>query len=347
MERFNLFKEVGMHFLVTGHTGFKGAWLIVLLKSMGHRVSGLALNPEKNSLFNLSELSELLDFDYRHDIRNLASVRASVLNSNPDVIIHMAAQSQVLTSYEKPYETFDVNVNGTLNVLEVTRSTKNLKALLIVTTDKVYKNLGTLKKYKESDELGGNDPYSASKAMADILSQSWQNLISSPPIGIVRAGNVIGGGDYSNNRIIPNLIENISKGINPTLRNPDAIRPWQNVLDCLNGYIMAVNSLIENQKGNIWNFGPADEVCRNVSELTEFVIQQTNPNLAWEKGYSTLPKESKLLLIDSSKARSELKWREKYNFESSVKSTVNWYTKSDSISNLEFMKNEIIQFNLL
>lgn len=333
-----------MHFLVTGHTGFKGAWLIVLLKSLGHSVSGLALNPEEKSLFNLAELSNQLEFDYRQDIRDLKSLEKAVFDSNPEVIVHMAAQSQVLTSYEKPYQTFEINVTGTLNVLEVAKTANNVKALLIVTTDKVYRNLGTLKRYKESDELGGGDPYSASKAMADILTQSWQNSVPSPPIGIARAGNVIGGGDYSSNRIIPNLIEDISKGLNPLLRNPDSIRPWQNVLDCLNGYILAVNSLIANQKHDIWNFGPADEVCRTVSELTNFVIQEINPNLIWEKSHSNLPEESKLLLIDSSKARNELQWREKYDFESSVSSTVNWYKKGGQMTNLEYMENEISEF---
>jgi CDP-glucose 4,6-dehydratase len=274
-------------------------------------------------------------------------LQKALLNCNPDVIIHLAAQSLVLTSYEKPFETFEINVNGTLNILEAARSAKNLKALLVVTTDKVYKNLGTLKRYKESDELGGDDPYSASKAMADILTQSWQKSVSTQPIGIARAGNVIGGGDYSDNRIIPNLIDDISKGLNPSLRHPDSVRPWQNVLDCLNGYISAVNSLIENQKSDIWNFGPDDEVCRTVSELTDFVIQQTNPSLTWRRSDVELPEESKLLLIDSTKARKELNWREKYDFESSVVSTVNWYKKSDQISTLEYMHNEISTFNLL
>ena len=336
-----------MHFLVTGHTGFKGAWLIVLLKSLGHEVSGLALDPEKKSLFNMGELSKLLEYDYRQDIRDLVPLQTAVLNCNPDVIIHLAAQSLVLTSYEKPFETFETNVNGTLNILEAARCAKNLKALLVVTTDKVYKNLGTLKRYKESDELGGDDPYSASKAMADILTQSWQKSVSTQPIGIARAGNVIGGGDFSENRIIPNLIDDISKGLNPSLRHPDSIRPWQNVLDCLNGYIFAVNRLIENKKPDIWNFGPDDEVCRTVSELTEFVIKQTNPSLMWKKSEINLPEESKLLLIDSSKARSELNWREKYDFESSVMSTVNWYKKHDQISTLEYMQNEISSFILL
>lgn len=336
-----------MHYLVTGHTGFKGAWLIVLLKSLGHRVSGISLDPEPNSLFSLGKLNGLLDNDVRQDIRNFAALEETFSKIQPDVVIHMAAQSQVLTSYEKPYETFDINVTGTLNVLEATKNLKQLKAILVVTTDKVYKNIETLSRYKETAELGGKDPYSASKAMADILTQSWQETQSVPPIGIARAGNVIGGGDNSRDRLIPNLMESITKGVTPSLRNPDAVRPWQNVLDCLNGYLMAIDKLIEYEKSDIWNFGPNEDVCRTVAEVADFVIKRIDPQINWEKSLSTLPAEEKLLLIDSSKARTQLNWKEKYNFESSVNSTIDWYTKEEKISGLDFMKIEINYFNSL
>ena len=336
-----------MHYLVTGHTGFKGAWLIVLLKSLGHRVSGISLDPEPNSLFSLGDLAGLLDNDFRQDIRNFAALEETFFKIQPDVVIHMAAQSQVLTSYEKPYETFDINVTGTLNVLEATKNLKQLKAVLVVTTDKVYKNIGTLGRYKETAELGGKDPYSASKAMADILTQSWQETQSAAPIGIARAGNVIGGGDNSKDRLIPNLMESITKGETPSLRNPDAVRPWQNVLDCLNGYLMAIDKLIEYDKSDIWNFGPNEDVCRTVAEVADFVIKRMDRQFNWEKSQSTLPAEEKLLLIDSSKARTQLNWKEKFNFESSVNSTIDWYTKEEKISSLDFMKNEIKYFNSL
>ena len=333
-----------MHYLVTGHTGFKGSWLTVLLRTLGHRVSGISLDPEPNSLFELGALSDLLENDVRQDIRNFAALEETISKIQPEVVIHMAAQSQVLTSYEKPYETFDINVTGTLNLLEATKKIRELKAILIVTTDKVYKNTGVLNRYKETAELGGKDPYSASKAMADILTQSWQESCSGPPIGIARAGNVIGGGDNSKDRLIPNLMDSITKGVAPTLRNPDAIRPWQNVLDCLNGYLMAVNELIKSDKNNIWNFGPDEDVCRTVAELANFVIKKTNSRVNWEKSSTILPDEEKLLLIDSSKARMQLNWREKYNFESSVNSTISWYTKEERITSFEFMKNEISHF---
>ncbi len=333
-----------MHFLVTGHTGFKGAWLTVMLNRLGHQVSGISLDPEPDSLFGLGNLDNLIENDIRQDIRNSKEIHKAISRIRPDVVIHMAAQSQVLASYEHPYETFDINVTGTLNLLEATKNLPELKAILIVTTDKVYKNSGVLNRYKETDALGGKDPYSASKAMADILTQSWQASCSSPPIGIARAGNVIGGGDNSKDRLIPSLMESISNGSNLSLRNPDAIRPWQNVLDCLNGYLMAVDKIIETKKSNVWNFGPNENVCRTVSELANYVIELTKSQTKLEKNLINHHQEEKLLLIDSTKARTELNWIEKLTFESSVKSTVDWYLKEPDLTSLDFMKNEIESF---
>ena len=333
-----------MHFLVTGHTGFKGAWLTVMLNRLGHQVSGISLDPEPDSLFSLGNLDKLLENDFRQDIRNSSEIHKTISKIQPDVVIHMAAQSQVLASYEHPYETFDINVTGTLNLLEATKDLPEIKAILIVTTDKVYKNSGILNRYKETDALGGKDPYSASKAMADILTQSWQASCSSPPIGIARAGNVIGGGDNSKDRLIPNLMESINKGSSLSLRNPDAIRPWQNVLDCLNGYLMAVDKIIETKKNDVWNFGPNENVCRTVSELAKYVIEITKSQTKLEKNLINHHQEEKLLLIDSTKARTELNWSEKLNFESSVKSTVDWYLKGTDLTSLDFMTNEINNF---
>jgi len=333
-----------MHFLVTGHTGFKGAWLTVMLNRLGHQVSGISLDPEPDSLFSLGNLDKLLENDFRQDIRNSSEIHKTISKIRPDVVIHMAAQSQVLASYEYTYETFDINVTGTLNLLEATKDLPEIKAILIVTTDKVYKNSGVLNRYKETDALGGKDPYSASKAMADILTQSWQASCSSPPIGIARAGNVIGGGDNSKDRLIPNLMESINKGSSLSLRNPDAIRPWQNVLDCLNGYLMAVDKIIETKKNDVWNFGPNENVCRTVLELAKYVIEITKSQTKLEKNLINHHQEDKLLLIDSTKARTELNWSEKLNFESSVKSTVGWYLKGTNLTSLDFMTNEINNF---
>ena len=178
-----------MHYLVTGHTGFKGAWLTALLIARGHSVSGISLNPEPGSIFEKSHLLDFLSHDFRMDIRNAGEMENAFKDIEPDVVIHMAAQSQVIKSYEFPVETFETNVTGTLNVLNGISSIPNLKAALIVTTDKVYENIGTLHRYRENDALGGSDPYSASKAMADLLTQSWQKSFETIPIGIARAGN--------------------------------------------------------------------------------------------------------------------------------------------------------------
>ncbi len=319
-----------MHFLVTGHTGFKGSWLIAMLHALGHEVSGIALEPHPQSLFVKSSLDKFLKNDCRIDVRNRVALIDAMRSINPDVVIHMAAQSQVLESYVSPVETYEVNVTGTLNTLLSLKEVTNLKATLIVTTDKVYKNVGTLQPYREEDQLGGEDPYSASKAMADILTQSWAKSSSSGPIGIARAGNVIGGGDISPNRIIPNLMESLIRGENPIIRNPKSIRPWQHVLDCLNGYLRLVDNLAQNQESGVWNFGPDKDICRSVEELSNLVISLVNPSKRWELSTASSAHEEDFLLVDSSKAREQLNWKEKYSFESSVFRTVNWYKKSET-----------------
>jgi CDP-glucose 4,6-dehydratase len=234
-----------MHYLISGHTGFKGAWLVMLLKSRGHEVSGFSLDPLKGSLFAEAKVAKLLLGDYRQDIRDFNGTLKVFKQTQPDVFIHMAAQPLVLESYKHPVDTFEINVNGTLNVLRAAQEVKSLKGQLIITTDKVYKNEGLKKAFKESDALGGDDPYSASKAMADILTQSWMNSFPKIPTAIGRAGNVIGGGDASPDRLIPDIIKNLKVGQAPQIRHPEYVRPWQHVLDCLNGYLFVIEHLLK------------------------------------------------------------------------------------------------------
>jgi CDP-glucose 4,6-dehydratase len=222
-----------MHYLLTGHTGFKGTWLSLLLSSAGHEVSGISLNPVEGSLFSRVRPRDLLNADVRLDIRDAAAVHEQIARIAPDVVIHLAAQPLVRESYRDPRGTFDTNVWGTINVLEATRRTESVQATLIVTTDKVYRNDGRSTGYVESDPLGGHDPYSASKAMADLATQSWRASYPGTPIAIARAGNVIGGGDVSPDRLMPDLIAAFATGTPARIRNPRAIRPWQHVLDCL------------------------------------------------------------------------------------------------------------------
>jgi CDP-glucose 4,6-dehydratase len=320
-----------MHYLVTGHTGFKGSWLSLLLNLQGHEVSGLSLAPEPKSLFMEAKLSNIFEYDLNIDIRDLVKLKKSVKKINPDVIIHLAAQPLVRDSYAHPQATFDINIMGTINLLESTKQLEKLKAVLVVTTDKVYKNINNLHNYTEADALGGYDPYSASKAAADLAAQSWITNFATVPITIARAGNVIGGGDWSKDRIISDLVKHYALNQTPIIRNPDAIRPWQHVLDCLNGYLMLIDEQIKNNLCGEWNFGPEISEKFSVSDLVnEFGMAMGVDGSKWELDTSINPHESNYLLLDSSKARDNLGWREKLPFATTVEWTADWYLKFKS-----------------
>jgi CDP-glucose 4,6-dehydratase len=320
-----------MHYLVTGHTGFKGSWLVMLLSTLGHRVSGIALEPESESLFNQADISRLLEFDYRVDIRNFVALKEAFSAIKPDVVIHLAAQPLVRYSYKQPIETFETNVVGTLNVLESTRSLVDLQATLIITTDKVYRNVSKQSGYVEDDPLGGDDPYSASKAAADIATQSWATSFGISPIAVARAGNVIGGGDWAEDRLIPDIFRSYRESKSPVLRNPESIRPWQHVLDCLNGYLILIDSMIKNSTSGEWNFGPNHLEKHSVSDVIEkFASFSQVSASAWSLDEGENPKESDFLLLDSSKARKELGWKDFLTFDSAVEWTAHWYQNFDA-----------------
>ena len=312
----------------------------------GHTVSGIALDPLQKSLFNQANLSEIFENDVRLDIRNRQELAAAIAKIDPEVIIHLAAQPLVRESYKFPVETFETNVIGTLNVLEATRQLKNLKATLVITTDKVYKNHNHLRGYVETDELGGDDPYSASKAAADIATQSWIKSFATTPVAIARAGNVIGGGDWATDRIIPDLVNAYASGNLPTLRYPEAIRPWQHVLDCLNGYLVLVNAQLSRGLMGEWNFGPSLEQKHSVAELVTTFASDWGvvERQAWKSDGSEHPHEAGYLLLDSTKARKELGWIDKLGFAESISWTVNWYKNSDILSMRSLCENQINQF---
>jgi CDP-glucose 4,6-dehydratase len=331
-----------LHYLITGHTGFKGSWLSKMLSLQGHEVSGISLDPEPRSLFANSNISSVFKRDLRIDIRDKIKIDKVMSELNPDVIIHLAAQPLVRESYENPIDTFETNVIGTLNVLSSSFRLSNLKATLIVTTDKVYKNKPVLGGYHEENELGGDDPYSASKAAADIATQSWIKSFSSTPITIARAGNVIGGGDYAKNRIIPDLAAALSQGKIPVLRYPGAIRPWQHVLDCLAGYLKAVDHMVLTQDSNIFNFGPSLDTLKSVEILANAFAEEWGiENFSFTVSKDQL-KETDNLALDSSKARKILNWTDAYTFQRAVKDTVAMY-KNPSNQN-EIMKNQIEEY---
>jgi CDP-glucose 4,6-dehydratase len=314
-----------MHFLITGHTGFKGAWLSLLLQERGHKVSGVSLEPELNSLFAKANLGNIFDNDIRCDIRDYENLANRFREINPDVVIHMAAQALVRESYRDPTRTFETNVMGTINVLKSSQLLPDLKAQLIITTDKVYKNSDKRTGYVESDPLGGHDPYSASKAMADIATQSWLASFVNAPTAIARAGNVIGGGDVCKDRLIPELIESFSSSTPPILRSPHSIRPWQFVLDCLNGYLELVNALLAGNGLGTWNFGPEATEVRTVADVAARAGVEWGASTNWESDLGDHPRETKLLLLNSKKARTELAWNDKLSFEESLGWTINWY----------------------
>jgi CDP-glucose 4,6-dehydratase len=336
-----------VHYLITGHTGFKGSWLSLMLQMQGHTISGISLDPLEKSLFVEAQLDEIFKHDIRLDIRNSDDLASAVHKVSPDVIIHLAAQPLVRESYKDPVGTFDTNVLGTLNLLEATKELEALKATLIITTDKVYKNHNHLRGYTETDELGGDDPYSASKAAADIATQSWIKSFATSPVAIARAGNVIGGGDWAADRIIPDLVNAYSSHQLPILRYPDAIRPWQHVLDCLNGYQKLIDAMLADGLSGEWNFGPTLEQTHTVSELVEsfahsWGLERNEKN--WELEKSLQPHEASYLLLDSSKARKSLSWSDKLDFETAIDLTAQWFKRSLTESPREITVNQIKKF---
>ena len=338
-----------MHYLVTGHTGFKGAWLTMWLTSQGHQVSGLALDPEPGALFETAELHPLLAHDIRADIRDSANVMDALRVTAPDVVIHLAAQPLVRESYLNPRWTFETNVMGTLNVLEAVQQTPSVKAQLIITTDKVYRNVNQVAGYVEPDALGGDDPYSASKAMADLLTHSWVTSFGGPPTAVARAGNVIGGGDVCKDRLIPDVIAALASGKAPVLRYPNAVRPWQHVLDCINGYLMLVDSLLESSGSfsdhGAWNFGPDESSFVTVGEVARLVAKRWGSDLDWVAAPETEFHESSLLALDARKSENQLGWKNYLGFQQAIQWTVDWYLcVREGISERESSGSQISDF---
>jgi CDP-glucose 4,6-dehydratase len=313
-----------VHYLVTGHTGFKGAWLTLLLISRGHRVSGLALDPADGSLFKRVGVADQLVRDFRVDIRDTGATTAAVTATAPDVVVHMAAQPLVRESYRNPRYTFETNAIGTLSVLEAVRATPSVRAHVVVTTDKVYRNNEQETGYVETDPLGGGDPYSTSKAMADLLAQSWIRSFPGCPTAIARAGNVIGGGDVGDDRLLPDLVAAYANGRAPRLRSPRAVRPWQHVLDCLTGYLTLADALLAGSGLGQWNFGPGRDGFIEVGQVATLAAELWGGGAHWELDAGTHPHEANLLALDTAKARRELGWRNRLGFRDAVAWTIDW-----------------------
>ena len=314
-----------MRILITGHTGFKGSWLALMLQEMGHEVSGMSLDPEVESHYELSSIRGLIEEDIRADIRDKRAVLSSLEKSKPDFIFHLAAQPLVKEGYRRPEYTYEVNVNGTLNLLNAAESIHTVKGVLVITTDKVYANWDENREpFSETDPLGYSDPYSTSKAMADLLTQSWLQNSNRLAIGIARAGNVIGGGDFGADRLIPDLVRNAKNDTDTLIRFPKAVRPWQHVLDCLYGYVLQMNHILDGNK-EVFNFGPDLGQYFAVEKVADnFLTYLGKGN--WKLDKEPHLHEANFLTLDSRKASQKLNWKNKYGFEQSLQLTANWYS---------------------
>ena len=322
----------GKKILVTGDTGFKGSWLTLWLESLGAQTTGFALPAERDrDLFNLAGIGELI----RHvdgDIRDEAAIGAVMNDAQPEVIFHLAAQSLVRRSYREPKRTFDTNVGGSVNVLEAARNCPSVGAIVMVTSDKCYRNKEWVWGYRESDELGGPDPYSASKAAAEHVFEAYQRSFmadSGPGAATVRAGNVIGGGDRSEDRIVPDCVAALEAGRPVAIRNPQATRPWQHVLEPLGGYLRLATCLLENpgRFSSSWNFGPRGDSIRSVGDLAEEIVGRWGSGAVELQQEEDAPHEAGLLHLNCDKALAELSWKPKWSFEQAVARTVDWYRK--------------------
>lgn len=337
---------------VTGHTGFKGSWLCLLLDALGAKVTGYALEPPTQpNLFELARVADLVD-SILGDVRNLAMLTEAMRAAAPDVVLHMAAQSVVLASYDDPVETYSTNVMGTVHVLEAVRRLKRPCTVMNVTTDKCYENKGWVWGYRETDSLGGHDPYSNSKACSELVGQSYRDSFfpasrwSEHGIGLAsaRAGNVIGGGDWTPRQLIPDVITAFAESRPVVLRHPQAVRPWQHVLDCLDGYLTLAEALATdvNTFSGGWNFGPSDADACPVSYIVDSLASHWGVKPAWVHDAAHHAPEERQLRLDVSKAATDLDWRCRLPIDLALTWVANWYRGYQSSVNARDLCREQI-----
>jgi CDP-glucose 4,6-dehydratase len=316
---------------LTGHTGFKGAWMLLLLNRLGAKVCGYSLlPPTEPSLFALAKLHELVDTQ-PSDVCDLPKLTNALRRCNAEIVIHMAAQSLVRESYQDPAGTYSTNLLGTVNMLEAVRNAgEAVRAVVVVTTDKCYENHESERGYSETEPLGGHDPYSSSKACAEIATASYRRSFfdgSTTAIATARAGNVIGGGDWAKDRLIPDLITAFAVGKRAVIRNPDSIRPWQFVLDPLAGYLDLAERLRQDGRdyADAWNFGPDDSDARPVRYIADELASHWAASATWEQTPGRHPHETACLKLDATKAKTRLGWRPRTNLTTALKWTGQWY----------------------
>ncbi len=324
----------GRTVLLTGHTGFKGSWASLWLQNVGATVVGYALDPPSTP--NLFEQATVADgMEHVHgDVRDLDAFLAVAKKYRPDIVLHMAAQTLVGEGYRSPVYTYATNVMGTVNVLEAVRLVEGIEACVIVTTDKCYQNKEWHWGYREVDRLGGKDPYSSSKACAELVTHAYRQSyfergVSASPTAVasVRAGNVIGGGDWAEDRLIPDIVRGFLAGDSVLIRNPNAIRPWQHVLEPVCGYLTLAQRLVEEGAGpeGAWNFGPSDDDARPVEWIADQMASRWGEGATWTRDERAHPPEAGYLKLDSSKARAELGWAARFSLADALDWTVDWY----------------------
>ncbi len=317
----------GRRVLVTGHTGFKGAWLSLMLVRLGAEVHGVALRADRPSLFELAAIGDAVTSRIG-DLTDPQEALGAVLSSRPEIVFHLAAEALVRGAHARPARTFAANVMGTVNLLEAVRSAGTARAVLIVTSDKVYRNDGSGTAFSEADALGGHEPYGASKAAQEMVAAAWGTSYLEPAgiaLATARAGNVIGGGDFAADRLVPDLVRAAQHGGQAALRHPGATRPWQHVLDCLTGYIAHAEALLDRpDTPRALNFGPERQGI-TVAELADAFAAGLGNNALWRAEPSAGPAEAKTLSVDSTLARKALGWREAHVGDGAIRETVAWY----------------------
>lgn len=313
----------GRRVLITGHTGFKGSWLSLCLARHGALLYGLALAPTPGEVYDKAEVANCFEVDKRGDVRDLRAVEQAFEAAAPEVVFHLAAQPLVRASYEDPTGTFETNVMGTAHVILTSVRSETVRSVVSVTTDKVYRNVEQQHGYRESDPLGGDDPYSASKACAEIVTHSIARSFG-PPTGVriatARAGNVLGGGDVSRDRLFPDIVHSLVSGTPLKLRYPNSVRPWQHVLDPLAGYIALARHLVTGRSGAAYNFGPDAQSELTVAEITDLAFRTWGREPDWSLDRTPQPHEAGLLTLDATLAMRELAWRPRLD----ARSTVEW-----------------------
>jgi len=345
----------GRRVFLTGHTGFKGSWLALWLTRLGARVRGYSLDPwTQPNIFTEASVGRLVE-DIRGDVLDLARLRASMAEFAPEVVFHLAAQPLVRRSYRDPLGTYAVNVMGTAHLLETVRQTPGVKAVVCITTDKCYENKEWVWPYRETDALGGYDPYSSSKACAELVTAAYRssyfpvNSLHEHHVGVAtaRAGNVIGGGDWSEDRLIPDLVRGFVSGDPVRIRRPLSIRPWQHVLEPIHGYILLAERLLKSEMAfaNAFNFGPDDQDTWTVEQIATKLVSLWGNGANWIRDSDPGAHEAGYLKLDSSKAHTELKWRPKLSIECALEWTAAWYRSyTDNVDMQAFTLDQIARY---